>query len=220
MYSFWGDTRYVKNIAKLLIDAFVVFLSLVDAIALGFRRTWTVVNTDTKRHRVIQLHNTFSIACFFFIPVVTKDAQTLYSIVIPHSLVITTMAQRWPNLVRHLILYTYFTIVVHIFCYFYVYSLCNPNRFLYSILHMTCASPKSLLTIPWRTKPYKLLSTARSYLLGRPNIFLHHRIYFTVTILHMHLQFYVHKSTPVAYLYFLGSLLYKYKSFFLSFIST
>ena len=52
------STIYVKYISNLLIDAFVVFLSLVNA-------------------RVIQLHNKFSIACFF-LPVVTKGALYKY----------------------------------------------------------------------------------------------------------------------------------------------
>ena len=75
--------------------------------------------------------------------------QTLYinAIVIPHPFVITIMAQRVglakisANLVRHFILYIYFTIIIHIFCYFYVYSLCNPNRFLYSILLIHVPTP-------------------------------------------------------------------------------
>ena len=75
--------------------------------------------------------------------------QTLYinAIVIPHPFVITIMALRVglakisANLVRHFILYIYFTIIIHIFCYFYVYSLCNPNRFLYSILLIHVPTP-------------------------------------------------------------------------------
>ena len=78
--------------------------------------------------------------------------QTLYinTIVIPHPFVITDitiMAQRVgltkisANLVRHFILYIYFTIIIHIFCYFYDYSLCNPNRFLYSILLIHVPTP-------------------------------------------------------------------------------
>jgi hypothetical protein len=60
---------------------------------------------------------------------------------------------------------------------------------------------------------YKLFSTARSYSLGLI-IFLHNRIYFTLTISHIHLQF----CGPQVYnlhLYFLGSHLYKYKLFFI-----
>jgi hypothetical protein len=75
--------------------------------------------------------------------------QTLYinAIIIPHPFVITIMAQRVrltkniSELVRHFILYIYFTIITHTFYYFYVYSLCNPNRFLYSILLIHVPTP-------------------------------------------------------------------------------
>ena len=60
---------------------------------------------------------------------------------------------------------------------------------------------------------YKLFSTARSYSLGLV-IFLHNRIYFTLTISHIHLQFYVPQVYNL-HLYFLGSHLYKYKWFFI-----
>ena len=63
--------------------------------------------------------------------------------------------------------------------------------------------------------PYKLFSTARSYLLGLIN-FLHHRIYSTVTISQCISNFIFHKSI---HLYFLGSHLHKYKSFFYLFSS-
>jgi hypothetical protein len=77
--------------------------------------------------------------------------QMLYinAIVIPHLFVITIMAQR-VGLTKNIsefssTLYTlhlqYFTIIIHIFCYFYVYSLCNPNRFLYSILLIHVPTP-------------------------------------------------------------------------------
>ena len=46
------------------------------------------------------------------------------------------------NLVRQFILYIYFTIVIRIYCYFYVYSLCNPNRFLYSVSFSHVCQPQ------------------------------------------------------------------------------
>jgi hypothetical protein len=46
------------------------------------------------------------------------------------------------NLVRHFLLYIYFTIEIRIYCYFYVYSLCNPNRFLHSVSFSYICQPQ------------------------------------------------------------------------------
>ena len=139
------------------------------------------------------------------------------------------------ELVRHFILYIYFTIITHTFYYFYVYSLCNPNRFLYSILlihvptpipadesmkdetprtgilnftHMTFSS-RFIFYMP----PYKLFSTARSYSSSVIKIFLHHRIFYRYNFTHAS-PIFCSKNLHL-HLYFLGSHLYIYKCFFI-----